>query len=127
MIKGIGIDIIDNARIKRIFLRFGYLFARKILSANELREFLDIQDKPNFLAKRFASKEALSKSIGIGLYRKGLSPKIIEIKKDSLGKPNIIITPELRLILRKYSINQLHLSISDTNNLSTAIVVAEGR
>ena len=125
MIRGIGIDIIENARIHRIFARFGYLFAEKILSSNELKEFSNAQNKPNFLAKRFASKEALSKSIGIGLYRQGLSPKIIEIRKDHLGKPNIVITDELKLILKKYSISHLHLSVSDTSNLSTAVVVAE--
>ena len=125
MIKGVGIDIIENERIKRIFSRFGYLFAAKILSTNELQKFSHTQEKVGFLAKRFASKEALSKSIGIGLYRQGLSPKIIEIRKDHLGKPNIIITDELKLILKKHSISQLHLSGSDTSNLSTAIVVAE--
>ena len=54
VIRGIGIDIIENARIHRIFARFGYLFAKKILSSNELKEFSNAQNKPNFLAKRFA-------------------------------------------------------------------------
>ena len=126
VIRGIGIDIIENARNHRIFARFGYLFAKKILSSYELKEFSYTQDKSNFLAKRFASKEALSKSIGIGLYRKGLCPKIIDIKKDNLGKPIIVISKELKIILKKYSINSLHLSISDTDKLSTAVVIAEG-
>jgi len=126
VIRGVGIDLVENARVKNIFSRFGYLFAKKILSVNELREFSQTQKKINFLAKRFASKEALSKSIGIGLYREGLSPKIIDIKKDSLGKPSIKLNKELKIILNKYSINRLHLSVSDTDDLSTAIVIAEG-
>ena len=127
MIKGVGIDIIENARIKRIFSRYGYSFAKKILSSNEFQTFINTPKKVDYLAKRFASKEALSKSIGIGLYRKGLSPKIIDIKKDSLGKPSIVINDELKEILKKYSISYLHLSVSDTDNLSTAIVIAEGK
>ena len=127
MIKGVGIDIIENARIKRIFSRYGYSFAKKILSSNEFQTFINTPKKVDFLAKRFASKEALSKSIGIGLYRKGLSPKIIDIKKDSLGKPSIVINDELKEILKKYSISYLHLSVSDTDNLSAAIVIAEGK
>ncbi len=126
MIKGVGIDIIENARIKRTFSRFGYLFAKKILSVNELQEFSQTKKKVNFLAKRFASKEAVSKSIGIGLYRHGLSPSIIDIKKDNLGKPSILINKELKTILSEYSISHLHLSVSDTDDLSTAIVIAEG-
>lgn len=126
VIKGVGIDIIENARIKKVFSRFGSLFAKKILSANELQEFSQTQKKVNFLAKKFASKEALSKSIGIGLYRQGLSPTIIDIKKDGLGKPSVLINKELKTILDKYSISHLHLSVSDTDGLSTAIVIAEG-
>ena len=126
MIRGVGIDIIENARIKKAFSRFGSLFAKKILSANELEEFSQTQKKVNFLAKRFASKEALSKSIGIGLYRQGLSPTIIDIKKDGLGKPTVLINKELKIILNKYSISHLHLSVSDTDDFSTAIVIAEG-
>ena len=60
------------------------IYSQKILSTNELKEFSNAQNKNSFLAKRFASKEALSKSIGIGLYRQGLSPSIIDIKKDHL-------------------------------------------
>ena len=126
MIRGVGIDIIENVRIKRIFSRFGYSFAKKILSKNELKEFTHVRKKIDFLAKRFASKEALSKSIGIGLYRQGLSPSIIDIKKDDLGKPSILLNKELKTILKKYSISRLHLSVSDTDDLSTAIVIAEG-
>ena len=126
MIRGVGIDIIENVRIKRIFSRFGYSFAKKILSTNELKEFTHVRKKIDFLAKRFASKEALSKSIGIGLYRQGLSPSIIDIKKDDLGKPSILLSKELKTILKKYSISRLHLSVSDTDDLSTAIVIAEG-
>ena len=126
MIRGVGIDIIENVRIKRIFSRFGDSFAKKILSTNELKEFTHVRKKIDFLAKRFASKEALSKSIGIGLYRQGLSPSIIDIKKDDLGKPSILLNKELKTILKKYSISRLHLSVSDTDDLSTAIVIAEG-
>ena len=126
MIRGVGIDIIENVRIKRIFSRFGYSFAKKILSKNELKEFTHVRKKIDFLAKRFASKEALSKSIGIVLYRQGLSPSIIDIKKDDLGKPSILLNKELKTILKKYSISRLHLSVSDTDDLSTAIVIAEG-
>ena len=126
MIRGVGIDIIENVRIKRIFSRFGYSFAKKILSTNELKEFTHVRKKIDFLAKRFASKEALSKSIGIGLYRQGLSPSIIDIKKDDLGKPSILLNKELKTILKKYSLSRLHLSVSDTDDLSTAIVIAEG-
>ena len=126
MIRVVVIDIIENVRIKRIFSRFGDSFVKKILSKNELKEFTHVQKKIDFLAKRFASKEALSKSIGIGLYRQGLSPSIIDIKKDDLGKPSILLNKELKTILKKYSISRLHLSVSDTDDLSTAIVIAEG-
>ena len=124
MIRGIGIDIIENARIHRIFARFGYLFAKKILSSNELKEFSNAQNKPNFLAKRFASKEAFSKALGTGV-AKGIKFKEINILNEKNGKPYIKLLGKTKQIAYKkikkknYKIS---LSISDEKNYAVAFV-----
>ena len=75
MIKGIGIDLVDKYRFKKIIQQYGNKFAHKILSRSEYVEYEDISNKESFLSKRFAAKEALSKAIGCGLYRNGIYPK----------------------------------------------------
>ncbi|MAZ57018.1 MAG: holo-[acyl-carrier-protein] synthase, partial [Gammaproteobacteria bacterium] len=71
MIKGIGIDLVENNRIEFLLNKYGLKFAKKILSNEEMNDFLSSTSQSRFLSKNFASKEALSKALGTGLYREG--------------------------------------------------------
>ena len=62
MISGIGVDLVDKARFINLVKKFGDRAATKILSKDEYLEYKDISNKPSFLSKRFAAKEALSKA-----------------------------------------------------------------
>ncbi|MDQ0999803.1 holo-[acyl-carrier protein] synthase [Neobacillus niacini] len=90
MIKGIGIDIIELSRIEEIVTRQRKLIDR-ILTDNEKQTFEQLPDrrKIEFLAGRFAAKEAYSKAAGTGIGNE-LSFLDIEIETDSLGKPYIV-------------------------------------
>ena len=77
MISGIGVDLVDKARFTNLVKKFGDRAATKILSKAEHLEYKNISNKSSFLSKRFAAKEALSKALGVGLYRKGIYPKYI--------------------------------------------------
>ena len=87
MVKGIGVDLIDNIRFEKLIKSYGNKVALKILSKSEYLEYIKASSKNTFLAKKFAAKEALSKAIGSGLYRNGIFPKLISISHTSLGKP----------------------------------------
>ena len=124
MVKGIGVDLVDNIRFERLIDRFGNKIALKILSESELREYQKTFNKSSFLSKKFAAKEALSKAIGSGLYRNGIFPKLITIVHTSLGKPVFEISNEIRISLEdKYQ--NIQLSITDTQIHSIAFVTVE--
>ena len=125
MIRGLGIDLVENFRIKKIYDRYGYRFARRILDKEEIKDFNISDKKVSFLAKRFASKEALSKSLGLGLYRKNLYPNKIRISHNDYGKPFFIINKTLSPLINELEVTSIHLSISDTSHYSTAIVITE--
>ena len=92
MINGIGVDLVDKARFINLVKKFGNRVATKILSKDEYLEYKNISNKPSFLSKRFAAKEALSKALGVGLYRKGIYPKYISVKHNDLGKPSLSLS-----------------------------------
>jgi len=125
VIKGIGIDLVENKRIELLYEKYKHTFAEKILSEDELAEYHQSNSKVSYLSKHFASKEAFSKAIGTGLFRKGLYPASINIGHNELGKPEFIVDEKLSRILNKNNINSSHLSISDTTELTTAIVILE--
>jgi holo-[acyl-carrier protein] synthase len=114
MIKGIGIDIIELSRVQEMINRQPKFIGR-VLCPSEIDTFETLSDhrKTEFLAGRFAAKEAYSKANGTGI-GKTLSFQDIEIVNDHLGKP-VILKPE----------GQSHLSISHSRQYAVAQVIIE--
>ena len=124
MIYGIGTDIVEVKRIRESLSKYGIALAKKILTSQELVTFKQTKSKENFLAKRFAAKEAFAKALGTGM-RTPVSFKSIEVIHDSLGKPKIKTVPQLTLLVKSHNIKHCHLSISDEKNIAAAFVVLE--
>ena len=124
MIFGIGTDVVEFARIEKLFARYGERFARRVLSERELTEFQANNNHPRFLAKRFAAKEAFAKAAGSGL-REPVSLQRIAITHDGLGKPVLQFDETLRNYLAQLGITAHHLSISDERSVIVAFVVLE--
>ena len=123
MISGIGVDLVDKARFIELINKFGNRVAAKILSKDEYLEYKNISNKPSFLSKRFAAKEALSKALGVGLYREGIYPKYISVKHNDFVKPFLSLSSELETIVK--SDMKIQLSITDSDTQSIAFVVIE--
>ena len=66
MIYGIGTDVVEVVRIKESIEKYGDKLAKKILTDEEMIAYESSTLKENFLAKRFAAKEAFSKAMGTG-------------------------------------------------------------
>jgi len=114
MIKGIGIDIIELSRIQAMLERKTKLVDRILTDKEKLKfEVLSERRQIEFLAGRFAAKEAFSKAAGTGI-GKELSFLDIEIETDELGKP-FIVKPDLHA----------HISISHSRDYAVAQVIIE--
>ena len=115
MIKGIGIDITELERIKKILERQPR-FPERILTQHETKRYEQLkgQRKIEYFAGRFAAKEAFSKANGTGI-GKELSFLDIETTVDEAGKP-CIIAPFSKGV---------HLSISHSKEYAVAQVVIE--
>lgn len=125
MIKGIGIDLVKNSRIELLYKKYKESFAQKILSKEELTQYHNADSPVTFLSKRFASKEAFSKAIGTGLYRDGLYPSYLTIRHDKFGKPIFLVDSNLSKFLTRVSAKTVYLSLTDTDELTAAVVIIE--
>ncbi len=124
-IVGIGVDIIQNKRIKKSIKNNNFI--NRVFSKKEILISKNVSNKSNFFAKRFAAKESLSKAIGSGIRNK-LNFKDIEILNDKLGKPFYNLNKKLRyLISQKKKIKKfdLFLSISDEKEYSIAFTIIQ--
>jgi len=124
MIFGIGTDIVEYARIEKMFARYGARFAGRVLSERELPEYQNVANPSRLLAKRFAAKEAFAKAVGSGL-RDPVSLRRISIAHDGLGKPVMQFDETLRTHLAQLGVSGHHLSISDERDMIVAFVVLE--
>ena len=112
--KGIGTDIIEINRITE--MKNKERFSQKLLSPEEFQQFLGYKNEKRqneFLAGRWAVKEALYKALGP--YCDGKSYQDFCILNDEKGKP----------YLCKPSIENVHISLSHCHHYAVAFVVVE--
>ena len=124
-ILGIGVDIIENKRIKKSIKN--NRFKERVYSSKELKQSTLSKDKIRYFSKRFAAKEAFAKALGTG-FRNNLNFKDIEIINDKLGKPYYAKTKKItKLIKKEFKVRRFNcfLSISDEKNYSTAFTIIQ--
>ena len=122
---GIGTDIVNIKRIKKILKNNGTRFKNKIFSEREINYCEKKRDPGPFYAKRFAAKEAFSKALGTGI-RKGINLKNIIIFNDVYGKPKIKLKGSTYNYLKKKIKSKkynIHLSLSDDEPWAQATVI----
>ena len=97
-ILGIGVDIVDNKRLRKLIK--DKKFINRTFGKKEIELSKRFKDKVNYFAKRFAAKEALSKALGTG-FRYNLNFKDIEILNDNLGKPYYLNSVKIDQFIKK--------------------------
>ena len=124
-ILGIGVDIVENKRIQTLIKN--QLFIKRIFSKKEILLSKKMKNKTAFFSKRFAEKEAFSKSLGTGI-RNDLNFIDISIVNNKLGKPYFLLNTKIKqIVLRKFKIKSFDffLSISDEKKYSIAFTILQ--
>ncbi len=126
MIKGLGTDIVEIERIERASERTPNFLDKMFLKEEQsLFKTAHQQLTMESIAGAFAAKEAMSKALGTGF--RGFGPLEIEVKKDALGKPFILLHGGAKVCARERGIEAIFLSISHAQKYAVATVVVEGR
>jgi len=124
MIYGVGTDLIEIKRVKRVLERFGERFARRILCEPELKRFRSHKQPVAYLAKRFAAKEAFTKALGTGIHAPANWHGVWVVNLRS-GKPVLEFSPPLQQLLQERKIRRSHLSLTDEQEIAAATVILE--
>jgi len=137
MILGIGNDLVDVRRIKKILHNHGPRFEKRIFTAYEQEKAharkvnsANMEAQAEYYAKRFAAKEAGAKALGTG-FRDGLYFKHISVEENQSGRPLLYMKEgalqQLQMITPDGHKAFLHLSLSDDPPYAQAFVVIEAR
>ena len=122
LIIGVGTDIVEIRRIKNAMVT-NSRFLEKIFTATELEYLKSRNLRAEYVAGRFAAKEAVAKALGTGF--RGFDFKDIEIDRTTLGKPIVILKGKAKLIAKKEGQYNIHLSISHGEDSAIAYAIWE--
>ena len=125
MILGIGIDLVDVARIRDSLSRFGDRFLNRILLPAEADYCRHLPDPALHVAARFAAKEAVSKAFGTGI-----GPELgwhdIEVARQANGCPAVEFHGPGAELAKTRGVKRVFVSLSHTATTAAASVILEG-
>ena len=124
MIFGIGVDVLEAARIKKVLARFGDRFIERLLMPAERAQLGRTKRPERFIAMRFAAKEAIVKAMGTG-FAHGIWIRDVGVVQNAWGKPEVAYSPRGEKMRRKLGIGEGHVTLTDEAGLIVAVAVLE--
>ncbi len=121
---GIGVDLVECARIERSLDRFGEKFLRRVFTEGEIDYSMSMKFPARHLAARFAAKEAVSKAFGTGI-GKAMGWRNIDIRKKKSGEPFLVFSGPAQELAEKRGITCALVTLSHTEHHAMACVVLE--
>ncbi|MCP3977936.1 MAG: holo-ACP synthase [bacterium] len=125
MILGLGIDLLETARMQRAIERHGERFESRVFTEREREDCRERHDRAQALAARFAAKEACLKALGTG-WSEGLAFRQVEVVRAANGRPTLELHGEAALRARREGVRSLHVSLTHQPGTVAAVVILEG-
>jgi holo-[acyl-carrier protein] synthase len=124
MIVGIGVDIVETARLEEALRKHGERFSKRVCTPAEIAYCQKFKNPAERLAARFAAKEAAFKALGTG-WSEGLRWVDVEITHSASGKPELILRGRAEEIARRLGVARTAVSISHSDRYVVAQVIFE--
>jgi holo-[acyl-carrier protein] synthase len=121
-VKGIGVDAVEIERFRRSLERTPTMRTR-LFTPEELLYVAPKVDPVPSLAARFAAREAVMKSLGVGLGAFGFHD--VWVDRDESGAPRLVVGAGASVLADAAGVTRFHLSLTHTDSLAIAFVVAE--
>ena len=120
MMRGLGIDLMDTARIANAIDRNPRFLTRVYTNAEQA---VIAEKGAETAAGYFAAKEAVAKSLGTGF--RGFSMRDISIEPDALGRPTAVLTGGALRRLAETGAQTVFVSITHSGGFAAAVAVLE--
>src|SRR5205823_10001609 len=122
---GIGVDLVECARIQHSIDRFGQRFLHRVFTESEIEYSMSMKFPARHLAARFAGTEAVSKAFGTGI-GKAMGWRDIDIRKKKSGEPFLVFSGAAQDLAAKRGVTSGLITLSHTDRHAMAAVVLQG-
>ena len=121
---GIGVDLVECARIEHSLKRFGERFLHRVFTAGEIEYSQSMKFPSRHLAARFAAKEAASKAFGTGI-GKSMGWKDIDVRRKESGEPYVVLEGGAKKLAEERGVTKVLITLSHTEHHAMAVIVME--
>jgi len=122
---GIGVDLVECARIGHSLDRFGERFLRRVFTEGEIKYCMSMKFPDRHLAARFAAKEAVSKAFGTGI-GKAMGWRDIDVHKKPSGEPFLVFQGGAKELAKQRGVTNALITLSHSQQHAVATIVLEG-
>ena len=126
MLKGIGTDTASISRIRKMTDTLSEGALSRLFTEAELKASRERHDPAEYLAARFAAKEAVFKAVAHLTPSKTFDLRLVETMNDETGCPYIAVSDRLREVLASAGVASVMISITTEADTATAIAAAIG-
>ncbi len=120
---GVGVDVVSLGRMRDALATSGDAFVRRTFSAYERERASRHADPTAYLATRFAAKEAVFKTLGIG-WDSGVELSQVEVRDGEHGEPTAALHGRFAEVAAERGVVRILLSLSSDGDIATAVAVA---
>jgi len=122
---GIGVDLVECARIQHSIDRFGDRFLHRVFTEGEIAYSMSMKFPARHLAARFAAKEAVSKAFGTGI-GKAMGWRNIDVQKKPSGEPFLVFSGPAQELATQRAVTAAFITLSHTEHHAIACIVLDG-
>ncbi|MFW5487426.1 MAG: holo-[acyl-carrier-protein] synthase [Desulfovibrio sp.] len=123
MIVGLGVDLTEINRVERSIERFGQRFIDRVLGPSE-QNGLPRKRLAEYVAARFAAKEAAVKALGTG-FAEGIGFHDLQVTRNSAGKPGMIFHGPALEHMQAMGGQRILLTLTHAKDMAAAVVIIE--
>ena len=124
MIVGIGVDVVEISRLRKVIERQSTRFVNRVFTLAEQEYCGRHRDPAPHYAVRFAAKVAVFKALGTG-WAKGVTWLDVEVSRRIHEAPSLVLHGEAQRLSINFGVQTNHISLSHSDTMAIAMVVLE--
>jgi len=121
---GVGVDIVETARIDHSLERFGERFLHRVFTTGEIEYCQSMKFPARHFAARFAAKEAASKAFSTGI-GKSMGWRDVDVHRQESGQPFVVLEGGAKAMAAARGVANVWISLSHTDRHAVATIVLE--